>query len=45
MFTPNQDYDFNSKNKIYQTDTEIKFSMIKWMTPGCGYIITVNHVK
>ena len=45
MFTPNQDYGFNSKNKLLQTDTEIKFSPVNWMTPGCGYIITINHVK
>lgn len=45
MFTPNQEYGFNSRRKISQTDTEIRFSPVEWMTPGCGYIITINQVK
>lgn len=45
MFTPNVDYSYNSKRKIYQTDTEIRFSPVEWMTPGCGYIITINQIK
>lgn len=45
MFTPYRDYSFNSKNKISQTDSEIKFSPINWIIPGCGYIITLNHIK
>ena len=30
---------------ISQTDSEIKFSPINWIIPGCGYIITLNHIK
>ena len=45
MFTPNQEYGFNSRRRISQTNTEIKFSPIEWMTPSCGYIITINQVK
>ena len=45
MFTPNLEYGFNSKRKIFQADTEIIFSPVEWMMPGCGYIITINHVK
>lgn len=44
MFTPNQEYGYNSKRKISQTDTEIRFSPIEWMVPSCGYIITINKI-
>lgn len=43
VFTP-EDYNLSSKKKIFQTENEIKFSPMEWMTPGCGYVITVNQI-
>ena len=44
VFTP-EDYNISSKKKIFQTENEIKFSPMEWMSPGCGYIITINQVQ
>ena len=44
VFTP-EDYNISSKKKIFQTEDEIKFSPMEWMSPGCGYIITINQVQ
>lgn len=45
MFTPNADYEYNSKEMMRQTDDLIQFASVPWMYPSSGYIVTLNHLK